>query len=339
MKTLIRSGLRVLLGSFALLLASWSYFFLVVAPGEYDAGATAFDVGFAFTAFMLGVRHAFDPDHIAAIDNTTRKLISDEKDASSVGTWFALGHSSIVVMAVGLVTAGLGGFTEQMSDEGSSLRAFADVWGPSVSSIVLLILAAVNLTILLAAVRPPRRGGRRSDQRPAGGVGTRLILRVGAVIDRPWKMYLVGLMFGLGFDTASTITLLLIAGGAGVIMPWYAAMVFPLLFAAGMVACDGVNSILMARAYAWTTDRPDHRLPYNVTLISISVAVATIVGLVGLSGVLVETLGLYWPPLVLAASVDLDNFGFLVVGALITAWITSWLVARRCSRVVAVSGG
>lgn len=325
--TLTAGGVVIVIG--ALLVVSWALFAGSAMAGDHRAGTTTFGIGLALTAFVLGMRHAFDADHIAAIDTTSRKLLDDGRDPSSVGLWFALGHSTVVLVAVGLVTAGVGAFTAQIGVDDSPLTTFTGVWGPTVSSVFLLGLAAVNLVILVRLLRRGRRGAPADhDHRPPGGVVSALIARTSATLDAPWKMFIVGLLFGLGFDTASTIALLLIAGGAGIVMPWYAAMSLPLLFTAGMVTCDGINSIVTARIYRWSADHPERRTRYNITLISISVAVAFVVGAVGLCGVLVDAGRVRWAPVEAIASTNLDSFGLVIVGALVLAWFTSWMLAR-----------
>ena len=329
MNRLTPTARRVLITIGALLVVGWALFAGVVLPGGYQAGTTTFGIGLAVTAFVLGMRHAFDADHIAAIDNTSRKLVADGRDPSSVGLWFALGHSTVVLVAVGLVTAGVGALTSQIGVDDSPLAIFTGVWGPTVSSLFLLAMAAVNLTILIRLFHRERGGAAADGDRPAtAGVVSALIARTSATLDAPWKMFVVGLLFGLGFDTASTIALLLIAGGAGIVMPWYAAMVLPLLFTAGMVMCDGLNSIITARIYRWSADHPERRSRYNATLISISVAVAFTVGTVGLCGVLVDAAGVRWAPVEAIATTNLDSFGLIIVAALLLAWIISWIFAR-----------
>jgi high-affinity nickel-transport protein len=318
----------VLIVAGALLVTSWTLFAVVVAPGDYQAGTSTFGIGLAVTAFVLGMRHAFDADHIAAIDTTSRKLVDDGDDPSSVGLWFALGHSTVVLVAVGVVTAGVGALTSQIGADDSPLTVFTGVWGPTVSSLFLLAMATANLVILIRLVRQARGGWpARADAGLRGGPVSLLIARTSAALDAPWKMFVVGLLFGLGFDTASTIALLLIAGGAGIVMPWYAAMVLPLLFTAGMVACDGLNSIVTSRLYRWSADRPERRRRYNAALLSLSVAVAFIVGTVGLCGVLVDAAGVQWAPVQAVASTNLDSFGLIIVAAILATGVISWLVA------------
>ncbi|WP_353808943.1 HoxN/HupN/NixA family nickel/cobalt transporter [Agromyces sp. SYSU T00194] len=332
-----RATLFVVIG---LPVVGWALFAAVVLPADARAGTAAFGIGLATTAFVLGMRHAFDADHIAAIDNTSRKLVADGRDPAGVGLWFALGHSTVVLVAVGLVTAGLGALTSQIGVDDSPLASVAGVWGPTVSSVFLLAMAATNLVILAGLFRgsprhaDPAAHGR--DDRPvAAGPVSRLIARTSATLDAPWKMFVVGLLFGLGFDTASSITLLLLAGGAGVVLPWYAAMVLPLLFTGGMVMCDGLNSVVTAGIYRWSADRPERRRRYNAALLSISVAVAVVVGTVGLCGVLVGALGVRWAPVVAVAATDLDWFGPIIVGTVVLAWLAGWLATRAQERASA----
>ncbi|MDQ1082758.1 MULTISPECIES: HoxN/HupN/NixA family nickel/cobalt transporter [Microbacterium] len=324
MRRLTPAARGVLLTIVLLLAVSWTLMALVLVPSEASLGTTTAGVGMAVTAFLLGVRHAFDADHIAAIDNTSRKLTDDGKDPSGVGLWFALGHSTVVVVAVGLVTAGVGALTSQLGSEESPLAAVTGVWGPTVSSVFLLAMAAVNLVILAGLIR-----GRSARHTAGTGPVSLLIGRLSATLDAPWKLFIVGLLFGLGFDTASTIAILVLAGGAGAALPWQAAMVVPLLFAAGMAACDGLNSIVTARIYRWSTDRPGRRRRYNIALMSISITVALVVGVVGMCGVLVDVVGVGWAPARAVAATDLDVFGFVIVAVLLLAWAVSWAMSRR----------
>lgn len=328
------TGAIVISTAIGLVLIAWGLFFAIVLPGRYAAASGTFGVGLALTAFLLGTRHAFDADHVAAIDNTSRRLVADGRDASTVGMWFAVGHSTVVLLAVGLVTAGAGAFTAQLRDPGYWIAAAADIWGPTVSSLFLFVMAAANTVILIRTLRGARHAGGAGAPFPGGPV-VRLLARTGARLDRPWKMYVVGLLFGLGFDTASTITLLLLAGGAGLVMPWYAAMVMPLLFTAGMVACDGVNGLVMARLYRWSAGHPGRRTPYNVVMLALSVAVALVVGGVGLAGVLVDALHVSWLPIDALAAVDLDHFGFVIAAVLVIAGAGGLVLARVARRSTA----
>jgi high-affinity nickel-transport protein len=318
----------VVLAVIVLLVISWGLFFAIVLPGNYAAGSTTFGVSLAITAFVIGMRHAFDADHITAIDNTTRKLIGERKDASAVGLWFAVGHSAVVLGAVGVISGGLSAFASQLGNAASPLALAAGTWGPLVSCVFLLIVGSVNLVALIGILRRGRsRSASQGDALP-GGIVMRALGRVGRSLDRPWKMLIVGFLFGLGFDTASTIALLLIAGGGGIVMPWYASMVLPLLFTAGMVMCDGINSLVMSRAYTWTTGRPRRRIYYNVTLMGISVLAAFLVGIVGLCGALVTALHTNSGLIRRIADTNLESFGFILFGILLAAWAVSYVTSR-----------
>jgi high-affinity nickel-transport protein len=320
--------IAVVLAVVVLLLTSWGLFFGIVLPGNYVAGTTTFGVGLAVTAFVIGMRHAFDADHITAIDNTTRKLIGERKDASTVGLWFAIGHSAVVLGAVALISGGLSALTSQLGNAASPLALAAGIWGGLVSCLFLLIVGSVNLVALIGLLRRRRTRLASADDSLPGGVVMRGLGRAGRSLDRPWKMLIVGFLFGLGFDTASTIALLLIAGGAGIVMPWYASMVLPLLFTAGIVMCDGINGLVMSRAYAWTTGSPRRRIYYNVTLMGISVIAAFLVGIVGLCGVLVSALHTNSGPVRRIADTNLESFGFIVFGILLAAWAVSYITLR-----------
>jgi high-affinity nickel-transport protein len=243
--------------------------------------------GLSVTAYLLGVRHAFDVDHIAAIDNVTRRLMADGKRPLSVGFWFSLGHASVVVALVALVAAGVHGVGGAVADDGSWLHQATGVVGPLVSGSFLLLIALANLAVLLSTVRAARRLRRGEadaaaalDRRLArGGVLARVFGRATRGVSRPWHMYPLGLLFGLGFDTATEVALLVVAGGAvlgGV--PFYAILGLPLLFAAGMVLCDSLDGMLMRGAYGWALERPARRVSYDLTVTGVSVAAALAIG-------------------------------------------------------------
>ncbi|MCU1440074.1 MAG: nickel transporter [Rhodoglobus sp.] len=269
----------VLLSIVGLAVLAWG----VTAVLDAGAGSTALGGGLAMTAFALGMKHAFDADHLAAIDNTTRKLVGEQRDASSVGVWFALGHSTVVLVAVGFISVGASALGAQIADEASPLSVFTGAWGPVVSSGFLIVIGSVNLVALIGMLTAGHRARPHGHAR--GGLVTLVLRRVGGTLDRPWKMFVVGLAFGLGFDTASTIALLLLSGGV-VAVPWYVALTVPLLFTAGMVLCDGLNGIVVSRAYAWTVRRPRQHAFYNGGLLTVSVAAAFGVGLTGIYGAL-----------------------------------------------------
>lgn len=223
-----------------LLALGWGLFFIVVLPGDYGLGDNqTFGLGLAFTAFTLGARHAFDADHIAAIDNTTRKLVNEGRQPMSVGFWFALGHSTVVLAAVGLLAAGFNALADQMSDDGSALATISGTWGVIVSGAFLILIGTVNLYSLTKLWRTFRElstgnysEAKLEEQLQYRGVFNRVLGPLARRIDKPWKMYPVGLLFGLGFDTATTIGLFVIGSGAALAAPWYVVLVLPILFAA-----------------------------------------------------------------------------------------------------------
>ena len=201
-----------------------------------------FGVGIGITAYTLGMRHAFDADHIAAIDNTTRKLMTDGQRPLSVGFFFSLGHSSIVFVLAALFACGIRGLSGEVSDDSSLLHKLTGVIGPSVSGVFLLVIGILNLVVLVGIVRVFRRmrhgefdEAELEDQLNNRGLMNRILGRATNAIKKPWQMYPLGLLFGLGFDTATEIALLATAGAAAAGgLPWYAILCLPMIFAAGM---------------------------------------------------------------------------------------------------------
>ncbi|MCQ1947691.1 MULTISPECIES: HoxN/HupN/NixA family nickel/cobalt transporter [unclassified Arthrobacter] len=323
-RTLAWMGLAVL----ALHLLGWGGFLLAVAPHGYSTAAgSGFGAGLALTAYLLGVRHAFDADHIAAIDNTSRKLAAGGDPPVSTGFWFALGHSTVVLLAVGLLAAGVDAVAGQLTDDASVLRQFSGVWGPAVSGTFLLAIGAINLLALRGIVRAYRklRDGRYNevelertlDQR---GLVARMLAPVARRVDKAWKLYPLGFLFGLGLDTATTIGLFVVAGGAVVVLPWQAVMVLPLLFTAGMVLFDSLDGILMSRVYRWAFDSPKRKLFYNLVITAVSVLAAFGVGAWVLGGLFTETLALESGPVAWLGNLNLEYLGFSVVGLFVGVW-------------------
>ena len=263
--------------------------------------AGAVGAGLALTAYTLGLRHAFDADHVAAIDGTTRRLSADgSRPPMSVGFFFALGHSTVVFGVAALVVLGLGAVADD-----ATLHTVTGVIGPSVSGTFLLLVAALNVALL-------RAGGGSG-----GGALTRVFGRATAAVRRPWHMYPLGFLFGLGFDTATEIALLVLAAGVGPSGLW-----LPLAFAAGMTLLDTADGALMGRAYGWSLSRPARRRYVNVVLTGLSAGVALLVGTI-------ELAGLVWPP---AAGIDLNAIGLAVV-ALFALTIALAAAAWRIGRL------
>jgi nickel/cobalt transporter (NiCoT) family protein len=299
----------------------WGVLVFSVVPQNLHISPTqVFGVGVGAGAYLLGMRHAFDVDHIAAIDCTTRKLIGKGQRPLSVGFWFSLGHSSIVFGLCALLAAGahyLGGVP---GANASPLREALGLAGSAVSGAFLYLLAALNVLILLNIAGDLR--GVREGRRPAprGGAPSGLMVRilrpVMRSITKPWQMYVVGLLFGLGFDTATEVALLVVAvGAATTALPWYAILILPTLFAAGMCLFDTLDGWFMNLAYRRAYSSPDRRLKYNAVLTGLSAAVALTVGTAQMMPL--ATLGL-----------DLAGFGYAVVGLFVLVWLVAVCAGR-----------
>ena len=321
---------------------------LAVAPAHYQVGTQVFSIGLGVTAYIFGLRHAFDADHIAAIDNVTRKLAADGNRPKSVGFWFALGHSAMVVVLALLVvaaarTAGV------LLDDSSSARHLLGIAGTLASGGFLYVIAIVNLVALVAIWRVFRemRSGRLDERQleqhlDSRGVVARLLRPVMRRISRPGQMFAVGMLFGLGFDTATEVALLALAGtGAAAGVPWYAVLTLPVLFAAGMSLMDSIDGLFMAAAYDWAFANPVRKIFYNLTITALSVAVAWMVGTVELVSVLHDDLGWTNPVTEWVSGLSLNNVGFAIVVLFALSWIAAialWrLRAGRDRRLTATS--
>ena len=320
-----------LFGSVALLhLLGWGIMLLLVAP--------RFPVmlGLGGLAYTYGLRHAFDADHISAIDNTTRKLLQEGKKPLGVGFFFSLGHSTVVfliALALGFATQFV--VTNVVSADGQ-LKNLGGLIGTSVSGIFLVLIGILNLIILLDIVRLFRRMragayDRKSleHQLVAGGLLTRLFGRLFRLITHSWQMYLVGFLFGLGFDTASEVFFFAIsAGAAAQHIPLYALISLPLIFAAAMSLMDTADGAFMSQAYGWAFSNPVRKVFYNLTITALSVFVALFVGLFELSQVLVQQLDLQGGAWNAIRRMDIGVMGFVIVGAFIVTWAGALLIYR-----------
>jgi nickel/cobalt transporter (NiCoT) family protein len=316
----------------------WATLIAILAPRHYDLGSTGgvFGIGLGVTAYTLGLRHAFDADHIAAIDNTTRKLMNERQRPLSVGFWFSLGHSSIVFGLCFLLAVGIRTLAGEVTDENSGLQQTTGLIGTLVSGVFLTLIAVINLVVLVGIVKvfQNMRGGsydeaeleRRLDER---GLLNRVLGRVTRAVTKPWHMYPVGLLFGLGFDTATEVSLLVLAGGAAATaLPWYAILVLPVLFAAGMSLLDTIDGCFMNFAYGWAFSKPVRKVYYNIAITGLSVAVALIIGGVELLGLLAEKAGLtggFWD---WVSGLDLNFVGYAIVGLFVLTWIVALAVWR-----------
>ncbi len=327
------------MGLFVLLLhvVGWGVLAAIVAPQHLQVSSTqVFGVGLGLTAYTLGMRHAFDADHIAAIDNTTRKLMGEGKRPLSVGFWFSLGHSTIVFGLCILLAAGVRALAGQVESDSSSLHNVLGLVGTSVSGVFLYIIGIINLVILVGIVRVFRamRHGEYDEaaleeQLNNRGFMNRILSGVTKTVTKPWQMYPIGVLFGLGFDTATEVSLLVLAGGAAAFsLPWYAILTLPILFAAGMSLLDSIDGCFMNFAYGWAFSKPVRKVYYNITITALSVAVALIIGTIELISILVEKLDITTGPLATIGSLDLNLVGYAIVAMFVLTWVVALAVWR-----------
>ncbi|WP_110970205.1 HoxN/HupN/NixA family nickel/cobalt transporter [Pseudomonas huaxiensis] len=292
-------------------------------------------LGTAVLAYSFGLRHAVDADHIAAIDNATRKLIQEGQPTASVGLFFSLGHSSVVIIASALIAFS----AASLQDELEAFHGVGAVIGTSVSAGFLLLVALINLVILRSvygAFRRVRQGERIGEAElhrmlAGGGLIARLARPLFRLVRRSWHLYPLGFLFGLGFDTATEIGLLGIAASQAVQnLPVLSIMVFPALFTAGMALVDSADSVLMTGAYRWAEVRPARKLYYNLTITSASVLVALLIGSMEALHLIAEQFELQGAAWDFIAQVN-ENFGllgYLIVGLFIATWALSWAFYR-----------
>jgi nickel/cobalt transporter (NiCoT) family protein len=314
--------------------------FGLVVPRHFQLGGDhpVFTVGVGILAYTFGLRHAFDADHIAAVDNTTRKLMQDRPDRKplSVGFWFSLGHSTIVFGLAFLLSVGVKTLAGQVENDGSELHSITGVIGASVSGVFLWVLGILNLVVLLGIIkvfREMRRGvydeQALEDQLNKRGFMNRFLGGLTKSVRRPWHIYPIGVLFGLGFDTATEVGLLVLAGGAAAFnLPFYSILVLPILFAAGMCLMDTIDGVFMNAAYGWAFAKPVRKVFYNITITSISVAVALIIGTVELIGVLDEQANITTGPLAAIGDIPLDYAGYGIVALFVAAWVVAIAVWR-----------
>jgi len=314
--------------------AGWAMLAAAVA-GHYHISATRiFGVGTGILAYTLGMRHAFDADHIAAIDNTTRKLVNDGKRPLSVGFFFSLGHSSVVFALALLLNLGVRSLDSQVRNGGSGLHSVTGIVGTTVSGTFLYVIAALNLIVLAGIVKVFRemRSGRYDDEQleeqlNKRGLMNRFFGPLARRVDSPWKMYPIGVLFGLGFDTATEVALLVLAGTAVASgLPFYAILSLPILFAAGMSLFDTIDGCFMNFAYDWAFARPVRKVFYNLTITGLSVFIAWFVGTIeflALIGSEYKLSGGFWA---FMANFDINKAGFVIVGMFAGTWAVALAV-------------
>ncbi|MCX5182870.1 HoxN/HupN/NixA family nickel/cobalt transporter [Streptomyces sp. NBC_00268] len=317
---------------------------VLASAHRFSVRTQAFGTGLGVTAYMLGVRHAFDADHMAAIDYTTRRFLAEGRPSTSLGFWFALGHSSVVV-ALSLLPALGARLATRLTDDSSSARLALSVLGTSVSGLFLCVMGVLNLVALrrIAALYRSARRGDHDEERLSRalddrGLLSRLLRRLTASTTRPWHIFPLGLPFGLGFDTATATEVSLLAlSGAGATsgVPWYALMLLPLLFTCGMSLFDTLDGAFMSAAYRWAFVHPLRRIHYNLTTTGLSAAAALMVGAVNLATALSSRMPTVDRVLPWLADIDLNAVGYLIGGLLLVAWISSalyWKVAGSPGR-------
>jgi high-affinity nickel-transport protein len=317
--------------------AGFATLIVLGATHHHRLGAAgALTIGIGVTAYTLGLRHAFDADHIAAIDNTTRKLMADGKRPLSVGFWFSLGHATVVFALALLISVGVRSLDGPVRNQGSQLHRVTGWIGTLVSGSFLYAIAALNVAILIGIVRVflRMRGGGYSEAEleehlAKRGLMNRLLGRLTRSVTAPGQMYPIGVLFGLGFDTATEVALLVLAGGAASAgLPWYAILCLPVLFAAGMSLMDSIDGSFMNFAYDWAFSKPVRKIYYNIAITGLSVAVALVIGTVELGGLAASQAGLsggFWSWL---EHIDINVLGFVIVGLFVATWGVSLFVWR-----------
>jgi nickel/cobalt transporter (NiCoT) family protein len=322
-----RAGL-MLASIAALHVIGFGVFIAFVAPSHYRG----LGIGVAGLAYSLGLRHAFDADHISAIDNTTRKLMGDGRRPLSVGYWFSLGHSTIVIaIGVGIVAAEKAVYGA-VSNNHSGLEQFGGVAGTVVSATFLYLIAALNVVILAGILRVFRsmRAGSYDEaelerQLNNRGLMYRVFGRWMRAINREWQIYPVGVVFGMGFDTATEVALLattaLLAAQS---LPFYSILCLPILFTAGMVLMDTLDGLFMNFAYSWALFNPVRKVYYNLAITGLSVSICLFIGTVEVLGMLPSEIGGlhggFWQ---FMADFDMNRAGLVIVGMFAVCWVAA----------------
>jgi len=324
--------LYAMFGFIALLhVAGWGLI-IVASTRHFHVGAGGMlGVGTGVLAYTLGMRHAFDADHIAAIDNTTRKFMSEGKRPLSVGFYFSLGHSSVVFALTVLLGLGARAVGAQVQNPHSGLHHWGTLVGTLVSGSFLYLIAILNLVILVGIVKlfVQMRQGRFDDSElekhlNSRGFMMRFFGPLARSVDAPWKMYPLGVLFGLGFDTATEVAFLVLAGtsvAAG--MPMWAILSLPILFAAGMSLLDTIDGSFMNFAYGWAFSKPVRKVYYNIAITGLSVFVALYIGTLELAQVLANQLHLSGGAWNYARSFNINRAGFTIVGIFVGVWLVA----------------
>ena len=306
---------------------------VLLLAGALERGGQVLSGGLVLTAYLAGVKHSYDWDHLAAIDNSTRKFVAQRQDPVSVGFAFSLGHSSVVTLAGVLVIAGasmVGG----MMEDGSAGNLVLGLIGSGVSGLFLLAMGLFNGSAFARSARAYRRvrSGEAIDPRDLEpqGLVARLLARPLSRVRRPRNIYVIGFLFGLGFDTATTIGLLMMTTAASLAgVPALALLALPLAFAAAMTLCDSLNGLAMMRMYRSALADPQRTLGFNTLVTGISAASAVFIAVITLGGFLHAAFSLNDPMTEWLSSIDLGDAGLLLVALLLAVWGGAVLVSRR----------
>ncbi|WP_411375271.1 HoxN/HupN/NixA family nickel/cobalt transporter [Arthrobacter sp. MPF02] len=308
---------------------------VLLVSGSAAAG-TPLALGLVLTAYAAGIKHSYDWDHIAAIDNSTRRFVAQRKDPVSVGFAFSLGHSSVVILAGLLVAAGTA-VIGQFMEEGTTGNHLLGLVGSGVSGLFLLAMGLFNGSAFLRAARVYRNvraGGRiREGDLDSKGFVARLLSRPLAGVQRPRNIYVIGFLFGLGFDTATTIGLLVVTAAASLAgVPPFALLALPLAFTAAMTLCDTVNGVAMMRMYRAALDHPQRKLGFNALVTGLSALSALFIAAITLGGFADAALGLGDPFTAWLGELDLGEAGLLLVAAFLAIWGGAVLRGGRDNR-------
>ncbi len=323
--------------------AEWGVFVLSVLPHHFRYEKLGTGLGVAVTAWTLGVRHAFDADHISAIDNVTRKFLADGKRPLGTGFAFGLGHSTMIVaVGAGIALAAKSVFGAVVQPS-SAFQTLGGVVGTVLAASFLYLIAAMNLVVLsgIARIFAGLRHGRYSEaeleqQLQARGMMYRFFGRFMRSIQHSWQLFFVGMVFGIGFDTATEVVLLTATVYAATsALPFYAVLAMPLLFAGGMTLFDTMDGCFMTVAYGWAFARPVRKVYYNMIITGLSIAAAFLIGTVEIFGLLSTELRLRGPFWDFVTGFDINKAGFTIAGLFVIVWagaIAVWRLGRIESR-------
>ncbi len=324
-----RKRLGAMFGVIFFLLIGGLLLMWAATSGHYRlADGKLFGWGTGFLALTLGMRHAFDADHISAIDNTTRKLMSEGQRPMGVGFFFSLGHSSVVTFLAILLNFGIKALGSQVNNQNSALHHYTGLVGTTVSGTFLLLIALLNLVVLwsvLKVFRQMRQGmydeSELEKHLDSRGFMMRFFGPIARRVDKSWKMYPLGILFGLGFDTATEVALLVLAGSSVVAgLPWWAILSLPMLFAGGMSLLDTIDGSFMNFAYGWAFSKPVRKVYYNIVITGLSVVVALFIGGIEVAQVFAQQLnlsGFFWD---YALAFNINKAGFIIVAMFVVIW-------------------